>query len=198
MCTSWAGRPRGCLLTFSRPPFPMTQFARMMSDWGTTAPLQAMRPASWMQQWEAVKRAVSQTRGGFAAPSGPGYKLTASALPRDQPWNAPGYKRPEDPRQKKKPAIVMPSPLKKLPDDYIPPHKRPDFAQDIADLQEPIAGGAGQQDTEEQMYQSGSHISPSEASHSEGRSETQSVLEMEALEHLVFDHHSETQSKRNE
>ncbi len=52
------------------------------------------------------------------------------------------------------------------------------------------------------MDQSGSHISPSEASHSEGRleghSETQSALEVAAIEHMVFKRRSETQAKRNE
>ncbi len=48
------------------------------------------------------------------------------------------------------------------------------------------------------MDQLGSHISPSEASRSEGCSETRSAVELEALEHLVFECCSETQSERNE
>ncbi len=94
---------------------------------------------------------------------------------------------------------MMSPPLRQLPPDYIPPHERPNFAQDIADLQEPIAGGTGQQDMEEQMDQSGSHISPSKVC-SEGRSEThsetQSALELVALEQVVFDHESEMPSER--
>ncbi len=78
---------------FPRLPFP-TQFMCTMSDWAMTAPLRATTPRDWPDQWEAAKQAhaLSQTRGGFAALSRLGFKLTASALPQDQPWNAPGYK----------------------------------------------------------------------------------------------------------
>ncbi len=47
-----------------------------------------------------------------------------------------------------------------------------------------------------------SHISPSEASHSEGRSETRSEMvereAVKAVEYLVFDCASETQSEKQE
>ncbi len=80
--TSWAGKPKGRPLTFSRLPFP-TQFTRTLSKWGMTAPPRAMMPKDWLDRWEAAKKvhALSQTRGGFAALSGPGFKPTASALP---------------------------------------------------------------------------------------------------------------------
>ncbi len=52
------------------------------------------------------------------------------------------------------------------------------------------------------MDQLGSHISPSEASrsegHSEGHSEMRSALEVAAIECMVFECCSETQSERNE
>ncbi len=151
-----------------------------------------MMPGNWPQQWEAAKHAhaFSQARGGFLALNGPGFKPTASALLQNQPWNEPGYQRPKDPRKKK--AAVMPSPLKNLPKGYIPPEQRPKIGQAIAKLQGPTVGGAGQQDLEEPMDESTSHISASEA----GRSETPSErVEREAVEHMVF---SETQSDRQE
>ncbi len=116
-------------MTFSRPLFLM-QFTRTMSDWAMTAPPRAMMPKDFPDRFEAAKRAqaLSQTRGGFAAPSGLGYEPTASALPRNQTWNAPSYKRPEDPRWKKKLDAVTPSLLKQLPHDYIPLDQRPGFA----------------------------------------------------------------------
>ncbi len=92
----------------------------------------------------------------------------------------------------------MPLLLKQLLKDYIPPDQRPEFAWAIAELQGLTAGGAGQQDPEEQMDLSGSHISPSEASRSEGRSETRSALELEAVEHMLFNYCSETLSEKNE
>ncbi len=120
------------------------QFVRSMSDWASMAPPWATMPKDWESKWEATKQvhALSQTRGGFGAPSGPGYKSTASVLLWEQPWNAPDYKRP-DPRkaQKKKPAAVMLSPLKQLPSDHIPLHELPSFVHSIADLQELTAGG---------------------------------------------------------
>ncbi len=199
----WVGRPQGRPWVFPRPPFPMMQFARSMSNWTMTAPPWAtMPPKDFAERLEAARQAVSQTQGGFGAPSRLAYKPTASALPQEQLWNAPSCKRP-DPRKmlKKQPAAVMPSPLKQLPHDWILPQARPKFALDIADLQGPTAGGTGQQDMEENMDLSGSHISPSEVC-SEGRSEhsempaqAQAALEMQALEHVVFD---ETASERND
>ncbi len=87
----WVGRPRGRLMTFPRPPFPMMQFARSMSDWTSMAPPWATMPKDFLDRLEAARQALSQTRGGFRAPSGPGYEPTASALPQEQLWNAPGY-----------------------------------------------------------------------------------------------------------
>ncbi len=87
----WAGRPRGRPITFPRPSFPMTQFACTMSDWTSMAPPWATMPKDFPDRLEAARQALSQTRGGFGAPSGPGYEPTASALPREQPWNAPSY-----------------------------------------------------------------------------------------------------------
>ncbi len=146
---------------------------RTLSEWGMTAPPRPTMPGNWPQASEAAKRAqaLSQTRGGFAAPSGPGFKSTASVLLQNQPWNEPGYQRPQDPR-KKKSATVTPSPLKKLPKDYIPPEQRPEIGQAIAELQESTIGSAGRQlDEEEPMDLSSSHA-VSEASRSEILSET--------------------------
>ncbi len=93
MRTSWAGKPRGRLLIFSRLPFPTTQFTRTLNEWGTTAPPWAMMPRDWLDRWEAAKQehALSQMRGGFPAPTGLGCELTASVLPQDQPWHMPDY-----------------------------------------------------------------------------------------------------------
>ncbi len=58
---------------------------------------------------------------------------------------------------------------------------------------EPPAPGMGP--TDEPM-DTGSHATASEASCSEGCSETRSMLEVEAIERMVFDHRSETQSEK--
>ncbi len=83
----WAGRPRGRQPDFYRPPFVM-QFARTMSDWTSTPPPASMLAAKYFAErleaarWlDAERKAVSQTRGGFRALSGLGYKLTVSVLP---------------------------------------------------------------------------------------------------------------------
>ncbi len=50
------------------------------------------------------------------------------------------------------------------------------------------------------MDQSGSHVSPSEVGsegHSEAQTDTQSTLELEALQHMAFDHDLETPSEKN-
>ncbi len=50
------------------------------------------------------------------------------------------------------------------------------------------------------MDQSGSHVSPSEVGsegHSETRTDTRSALELEALQHVAFNHDSETPSEQN-
>ncbi len=80
-------------MTFPRPPFLM-QFVHSMSDWASMAPPRAMKPKDWESKWETAKQvqALLQTRGGFGVQSRPVYKSTASALPRDQPWNAPDYR----------------------------------------------------------------------------------------------------------
>ncbi len=199
----WAGRPRGRPLVFPRLTFPSTQFARSVSDWTSTQlPQAVMPPKDFAEKLEAARQALSQTRVGFGAPSGLAYEPTASAFPWDQPWNAPNYRQP-DPRKesKKKPVAAMPSPLKQLPHDWIPPHERPKFAQDIVDLQGLTAGGTGQQDMEEQMDQSGSHVSPSEIG-SEGcsersvkRPESRATVELSALQHLAIE---ETESEQND
>ncbi len=91
--------------------------------------------------------------------------------------------------KKKPPAIEMPLTLKQLPDDFIPLHERPTLAQEIVDLQELTAGRTRQQDMEEAMDQSGSHVSPSEvgsAGCSETRSEVRAIAELAAIEHLVL------------
>ncbi len=140
----WAGRPRGQQLNFPRPPF-LTQFTCTMSDWMSTPPLPSMLPPrDFAGKLEAARWAVSQTRGGFRAPSGPGYKPMASALPKDQAWHAPGYNR-TDPRKasKKPPGVVTLSPLKQLLSDHIPPNELPSFMCTITDLQEPTAGETG-------------------------------------------------------
>ncbi len=85
---------------------------------------------------------------------------------------------------------MTPSPLKKLPTGYIPLEQRPKIGQAIAKLQGPTVGGTGQQELEEAMDQSGSHVAVSEASLLETSTETQ---EIEAVEHIVFD---ETPSER--
>ncbi len=199
----WAGRARGRPLVFPRPPFPMMQFARSVSDWTSTPLPQAMMPLKdFAEKLEAARQALSQTRGGFGAPSRPAYQSTASAFPWDQPWNMPGYSQ-LDPRKdpKKKLAIKMPSPLKQLLHNWIPLHERPKFAQDIAALQEPTAGGTGRQDMEEQMDQSGSHVSPSIvgsggcSEHSMMRSESRAAVELSALQHLAIE---ETESEWND
>ncbi len=84
------------------------------------------------------------------------------------------------------------SPLKKLPTGYILLEQRPEIGQAIAKLQGLTAGGAGQQDPEEPMDESASHIAASEAGCSETPSETQ---EREAVQHVLF---SETLSEAQE
>ncbi len=136
----WAGRPRGRPLTFPRPSFLMMQFARTMIDWTSMPPPRVTMLKDFPDKLEAARQALSQTRGGFGALSGPGYKPTASALPRERPWNAHECQQ-LDPRKasKKQLAVATPSPLKQLPHDWIPLNERPKFARDIADLQGRVA-----------------------------------------------------------
>ncbi len=93
-------------------------------------------------------------------------------MPADRLWNALSYKRPQPVDARKKPTTVTLSPLKKLPTGYILLEQRPEIGQAIAKLQGPIIGGIGQQDLEEPMDESASHIAASEAGISETPSKT--------------------------
>ncbi len=172
--SEWAGKSRFvCPMTFSRLPFPM-MLTCTLSEWGTTLPPRAMMPQNWPEQWAAVKcaHAVSQTRGGFRSPSGPNYRPTVSAFPQQQPWADPTYQRPKPVNPRKQPTTETPSPLRTLPMGWIPLEQRPKLGQAIANLQGLPAGGSAQQQPEEPMDESASHIAASEA----GASETQSEM----------------------
>ncbi len=71
-----------CPQTFSRPLF-MTSFSCTLSEWGTTRP-----PRQATAMWAAAQAAhtASQVRGGLGSPSGPSYRLPASALPQIRLW----------------------------------------------------------------------------------------------------------------
>ncbi len=133
--------------------------------------------------------------------------MSASALPKNQPWNVPSYKRQEDPRKatKKPPGIKTPPQLKKRLVDYIPINERPIFAQEIAALH---GDGTGRQDEEVLIDQSGSHATPSTVG-SSGRSthsgtthrtrvEACAAMELEAVQNYPYAVDSETPSERDE
>ncbi len=81
----WARKSRFMRpMTFSRPLFP-TSFMRTLNEWGMMLPPRVTQPKDWLEQWAAAQHAhtASQVKGGFGSPSGPNYRLTASALPQD-------------------------------------------------------------------------------------------------------------------
>ncbi len=171
-----------------------------MNEWASTP---AMTPAELAERVEAAKELL-QKRGGFTDPGGLGWSPTASTMPASRPWDRPSYKRPEDPRKpdklKKPPGVKMLLQLKKrLDEDYIPIHERPDFAKEAA-LQ---ALGIRHQDKEVLMDQTSDHDAPSEVG-SSGRSMhsgstrcSRAELQLEAVQNYpAID--SETPSERHD
>ncbi len=109
---------------------------------------------------------ASKVKGGFGAPSGPTYIL--SALPQLQPWADPLYQRKlSDPRKPATETALMP---RALPSDWSAPHQRPELGQANAALQDPTAEGSAQPQ-QEPMDVSRSMVAASEAGASEMPSE---------------------------